>query len=230
MRVLPFVLFLGLTALQGELGEGSKYWLYVAKTILGAICVVVVWPLVQEAGVRFSWQAVTAGVAVFLIWVGLDPFYPDLTQLNRDYLCPFWKKIGFETFCGSEKPDHPWNPFLHVSRPLAIFFVAVRILGSSIVVPPIEEFFYRSFLYRYIQSANFMGVPLGKFIPRSFVVTSIVFGFVHNQWLAGILCGAIYQWLAIRTGKLGESIVAHGITNFLLACYIVAVPNQWHFW
>lgn len=219
------MLFLGLTALQGEFGEQSKYWLYVAKTIVGAIAVAVVWPLVKEAGVRFSVASVGAGIGVFLIWVGLDPFYPDFVQL-----CPFFKKMGLEFLCSSEKSAALWNPFLDVSQPLAIFFVAVRIIGSSIVVPPLEEFFYRSFLYRYIASVNFLDIPLSKFIPRSFIITSLVFGFVHNQWLAGILCGAIYQWLVIRRGNLGEAIVAHGVTNLLLGCYIVVTQDQWHFW
>src|SRR5690349_19770678 len=90
VRVLPFVVFVGLTALQGELGEASKYWLYFAKTIVGALVVWAVWPLIVEAGVRFSKQALVAGVGVFGIWVGFDRYYPDLIELNQNYLCPIW--------------------------------------------------------------------------------------------------------------------------------------------
>ena len=56
-----------------------------------------------------------------------------------------------------------------------------------------------------------------------------MFGFSHNEWLAGILCGAAYQWLVLRKNRLGDAITAHAITNFLLGVWIVW-RHAWHFW
>ncbi len=112
---------------------------------------------------------------------------------------------------------------------LAWFFIVVHILGMTFVVPPLEEVFYRSFLYRYIANQNFLSVPLNKFLPFPFFATAIVFGFSHNEWLAGILCGAAYQWLVIRKNRLGDAMTAHAITNFLLGVWIVW-RGAWHFW
>ena len=59
-------------------------------------------------------------------------------------------------------------------------------------------------------------MPLNRFLPLPFLATAAVFGFSHNEWLAGILCGAAYQWLVLRKNRLGDAMTAHAITNFLL--------------
>ena len=72
------------------------------------------------------------------------------------------------------------------------------------IVPPIEEAFYRSLMYRSIAQPDFENCPLTRFSWKAFLITSIVFGLVHpNQWIAGIVCGLAFQWLALRRGDLG---------------------------
>ena len=106
----------------------------------------------------------------------------------------------------------------------------MRIAGSTVVVPPLEEVFYRSFLYRYCVKADFRAVPFGQFHPVSFVVTSVIFGLMHpDRWLAGILCGSAYQALVVRNNRLGDAMTAHAITNFLLGIWVVW-KNAWSFW
>jgi CAAX prenyl protease-like protein len=125
-----------------------------------------------------------------------------------------------------------WNPNTQFGNgsTAAWGFIAVRILGSSLVVPPIEEVFYRSFLYRLLVRQNFLTMPLGQYHALSFFVTSIIFGLVHpDRWVAGILCGLGYQWLVIRKGRLGDAMTAHAITNFLLGLWVVW-RGAWSFW
>ena len=75
-----------------------------------------------------------------------------------------------------------------------------------------------------------------QFDAKSFLLTSIIFGLTHSHWIAGILCGMIYQLLVIRTNRLGDAIAAHAITNLLLGLWIVtkgfgyAEFPQWHLW
>ena len=64
-------------------------------------------------------------------------------------------------------------------------------------------------------------MPLNQFLPLPFFATAAVFGFSHNEWLAGILCGTAYQWLVMRKNRLGDAMTAHAITNFLLGVWIV---------
>jgi CAAX prenyl protease-like protein len=207
-RVAPFVIFLALTFCQGQFGEESRYWFYLAKTLVGAWLIWEMRPFVAEMKWAFSWEAVVIGIAVCVMWVGIDGVYP---------------KFG--------KPGGLWNPHKQLGEgsALAWFFIVARTLGSSIVVPPLEEVFYRSFLYRYFVRINFQEMPLSRFHPTSFIVTSTIFGFEHYQWLAGILCGFAYQWLVIRKNRLGDAMTAHAITNFLLGVWVVW-KGDWQFW
>ncbi len=220
-RVLPFAVFLLLTFAQGSLGESSRYWIYAAKTVVGAWLIWMVWPLVTEMRWKFSAVAVLAGVGVFALWVGLDRFVPGQQEL--------WVQLGLSK--SPATPTAPWNPLAHFSDAAVLgwFFVAIRILGSAIVVPPIEEAFYRSFLYRWIASPDFQSQALGTFAFKPFLLTALIFGFAHNEWLAGILCAAAYQGLVCWKKNLGEAMAAHAITNLLLGLYIVG-RGQWQFW
>lgn len=207
-RVAPFVIFLCLTFCQGKFGEESRYWFYLAKTLVGAWLIWEMRPFVPEMKWAISWEAVVVGVAVCVMWVGLDSFYP---------------KFG--------DPGQPWNPHRQFGENsgLAWTVIVLRTLGSAMVVPPLEEVFYRSFLYRYFVRINFQALPLGTFHFTSFAITSVIFGFEHYQWLAGILCGFAYQWLVVRKNRLGDAMTAHGITNFLLGVWVVW-KGDWQFW
>ena len=209
-RVLPFAIFVALTFAQGWFGEASRYWIYALKSGLGAVFIWIMWPLVAEMRWRFTWESLVAGVFVAILWIGLDPFYPKLSSAAN---------------------ANPWNPHVVFGdhSGLAWTFVVVRILGSTIVVPPLEEVFYRSFLYRYLAKPDFESVSLRGIRWMPFVVTCVVFGLAHNEWLAGILCAAVYQGLVCWRGRLGDAITAHAITNLLLGLWIVW-QGAWHFW
>ena len=223
-RALPFVLFAAFTVCQGKFGESSRYWVYFIKTFLGAWLIWVVHPLVSEMRWKFGWEAVVVGVAMFGMWVGIDPFYPPLDRL-LSYVG--LGKAGSDAESGLDL----WNPHAHYGEAsaLAWMFIVGRWLGSSLVVPPLEEVFYRSFVYRYLIQAEFQSVPLGQFKWTPFLITAALFGSAHREWLAGVLCGFAYQGLVCRKKRLGDAMTAHAITNFLLALWVVG-RGAWKFW
>ena len=220
-RVAPFIIFILLTAGQGKFGPASAYWFYLAKTLIGAWLIYEMWPLVAEMRWAFSCEAFVVGVGIFLLWIGINSEWALQNSL--------WIKLGLAH--PTAKTDSIWDPQIQFGgySGIACFFLAVHILGMTLVVPPLEEVFYRSFLYRYLANQNFLSVPLNKFLPWPFLATVAVFGFSHNEWLAGILCGAAYQWLVIRKNRLGDAMTAHAITNFLLGVWVVW-RGAWHFW
>lgn len=218
-RVIPYIIFIALTALQGQFGEASKFWFYFAKSVVGAWLIWAILPVVKELRWTISLEAVLVGVGVIVVWIGLDGLYPTLDEL--------WRRI----FGGEAKPAQPWNPHQQfgAGSAMAWFFIVARILGSTLIVPPLEEIFFRSFVYRYIVKPDFEQVSLKAFHLTSFLVTSILFGFIHREWLAGILCGMAYQWLVLRKGHLGDAVVAHAISNLLLGAWVV-YKGAWQFW
>jgi CAAX prenyl protease-like protein len=215
VRVVPFAVFVVLTFCQDLFGGAGRYWFYLAKTLVGAWMACEMWMVVPEMHWRVSWEGVAAGVLVFVVWVGLDAL---LNAFGAGY--PKLMSKG-----------EPWNPHIQfgTGSMLAWLFIVVRIAGSALVVPPLEEVFFRSWLYRYIANPDFKAVPLGKFLWMPFVVSSIIFGLEHREWVAGILAGFAYAGLVCWKKRLGDAIVAHGITNFVLGLWVV-VKGQWQYW
>ena len=208
VRIVPFIVFAALTLAQGQFGETGAYWIYALKTLIGAWLLWLVRAHVKEMRWNFSWESVAAGVTVFLLWVGLDGLYPMFGERTADF-DPI-KSYG----AGSA---------------IALMFIAVRILGSSLVVPVLEEVFYRSFLYRCLIKSDFLSVPLKSFNMTAFLIVCAGFGLSHYEWLPGILCAFAYQGLVIRKDRLGDAITAHAITNFLLGLWVVS-RSAYHFW
>jgi CAAX prenyl protease-like protein len=211
-RVAPFCIFVGLMVF-GFLGKDSTYWSYVLRTIVGACLIWQMRPFVPELRWTLSTEAIAVGVAVFVMWVGLDPFFPK----NHVLFTP--------------TPGDEWNPFARygAGSHLGWFYAVAHLIGSSLVVPPLEEVFWRSFVYRYSIRTNFESVPLNRFHPTAFIVVSLLFGLEHCEWAQGFLCGMAFQWLVISKNRLSDAIVAHSITNFLLGLWVIG-RGDWHFW
>jgi hypothetical protein len=107
--------------------------------------------------------------------------------------------------------------------------IAFRLGGAALVVPVMEELFWRSFALRFLISSDFRSVPLGKFSWYSFIVVSILFGLEHHEWLSGMLAGMIYALVLYRTRNLFDPILAHAVTNLLLGVYVLTT-GSWSFW
>jgi CAAX prenyl protease-like protein len=109
--------------------------------------------------------------------------------------------------------------------------VIFRFLRLVVVVPLVEEIFWRGFLLRYLINEKFTEVPIGAFSWLSFGVVTAAFGFTHSRedWIAALVTGALYNLVAYRTRSLAACVVAHALTNLLLGAWIMAT-RQWGFW
>ena len=225
-RVLPFAVFLLVGSLQGKGFSGSEYWLYAAKTLgVGAL----LWALrnwLPEMNWNFKVEAVLVGLVIAALWIGLDGKIPSL-----DALWGHAQALVTGKAPEPPKPETPWNPleFFRDAPALGWAFVAVRVLGRSLVVPPLEEVFYRSFVYRYLANPKFLDLPIGAWHSMACVVTSLMFGLAHpGQWVQGIVCGMAFQALVIRNRRLGDAMLAHATTNGIISAYAIAT-GQWQF-
>ena len=145
------------------------------------------------------------GVVVFVLWIHLD--------------AP-WMQIG--------TPTAPFVP-LAADGSLDWPLIAVRWIGAALLVPVMEELFWRSFLMRWIQSATFEAVDPRRVGLKALVLSTFVFMLAHTLWLAAIVAGLAYAWLYRRTGKLWVAVIAHAVTNGALGVWVVATGN-WAFW
>jgi uncharacterized protein len=208
VRIVPLGVFAVLTVLQDRLGGEAQYWIYAAKTMAAASLLWLMRRRIPEMGWRISLEAMGVGIVVFLAWIGLDGHYPML----------FHRPASFN-------PAHTFG----AGSTSALLFLGVRLAGATLVVPAMEEVFYRSFLYRFFLKSDFQRVSLGDFEWRAFLLSGLCFGIGHYEWLPGILCGFAYQGLVCRKNRLGDAISAHAITNALLGVWVVGT-NSYYFW
>jgi len=108
-------------------------------------------------------------------------------------------------------------------------YVILRLIGSVLIAPVIEEFFTRFFLNRIIQSNHWEKVPLNKFTLTSFTITVLFFGLSHNRWLPGIISGIILNLVLMKTKKIESCVLAHAVANLALGIYVITTQN-WILW
>ena len=111
----------------------------------------------------------------------------------------------------------------------SFFWMVFRVVGSVVTVPLAEELAFRGYLPRRLQAADFETVPLGRFSWLSFLLSSMLFGLLHGRWLAGTLAGMFYALALYRRRDLSEPVLAHAVTNALIAAYVL-LTGTWSLW
>lgn len=203
--VMPFLAFAVLTYLDPVLGI-SPAWVYGLKTLVVLVLLLAFWPKYRDQiQVHMDLNAVMAGIGVFILWIGLEGAYP---------------KLG---------PAPGFNPHDMADGGNVFLLMGLRLAGAVLVVPVMEELFWRSFALRFLIDTRFSRVRPGTFTWFSFIFVSIAFGIEHHRWLPGILAGMAYALVWYQRKNLFAPILAHGVTNLLLGVYVIA--NQaWGYW
>jgi len=110
-----------------------------------------------------------------------------------------------------------------------IFWLICRWSGSALVVPVIEELFWRSYVMRRLDNADFMSVAPAAVTAYAIALSSVLFAVEHQLWLAGLLAGLVYAWLYRQFQVLWVSILAHVTTNAVLGLWVV-YGGHWQYW
>jgi hypothetical protein len=206
----PIGVFLLLTAFEPLVPRSFYPAMYSLKIVAVALALAVF--KVPLKDIRPSWAVVAPslllGLAVFVVWVGLDKFV-SYSHLGR--------RIAFD-------------PTGEIADSAArVIFLAVRFCGLAIVVPVMEELFWRSFLLRYLTATNFLDIPIGTFSRSAFWLVVAAFSIAHPEWLAAAVTAVVYGlWLA-RTRSLFGTVIAHAMTNGALGAYVL-LTGQWAYW
>ncbi len=216
LRIAPFVLFMALLALRGAAPADGTWgfdprWLYAVSVLAVGGLLLWFW---REYG-ELAWQtlpdareaalAVAAGLLVFVLWIHLDAPWMVIGEASAD----------FKPVTAAGTIDWP--------------LVAVRLVGAALLVPVMEELFWRSFLMRWIAQPVFQGVDPRRAGVKAIVLSTFVFTLAHTLWLAAAIAGLVYALLYVRTGKLWVPVIAHAVTNGALGAWVVTT-RQWQFW
>ena len=212
-RIAPFALFIALLALESLLGEraGDLRWLTVARPVLVAGLLVYFWRHYEELHERprvagSDWVvAIVLGLAVFAAWLAFDEG---------------WATLG--------PPGRGFSPLDREGRVDPVLAL-LRFAGFALVVPVMEELFWRSYLLRRIASQDFLRIAPRAAGIGAFALSSALFATEHSLWFAGLLAGAAYNACYMRSGNLWLPIISHVTTNATLALWILATQN-WRYW
>ena len=208
-------------------GSGVRQWAIVAEE-----------PQTSNLKPQTSYFAIVgilAGLFVAVLWI-----FPEMpwTFAHAKSFAVFYNKWLIMPL--GAYPDYfrseffPALPPLHPSlayspQECGWTMTVAKLLGSAFVIAAAEELFFRGFLYRWLRKSDFLSIPLVRYDAQIFWAVVVVFGLEHDRWLAGMVAGAVYGWLVLRTGRLMPSVVAHAVTNLVLGLYVI-VSHQYGFW
>ncbi len=206
--VAPMAIFMGITALEGPLSAYYPY-VYAAKAVVVAAALIAcrsAWSDIRFSASATGW-GVVVGAVVLVEWLVVK----NPVDLNLG---------GART---------AYNPFIEIGGAGAIAFIAVRLVGLAVIVPVMEELFWRSFLLRYVTKPAWRDVPLKQFSWGAFAFVCVLFALAHPEWMAALICAAAYGLLLRKTGSVYACIVAHATTNLGLGIYVLTT-GAWRFW
>jgi uncharacterized protein len=210
--ILPMAVFLGFTFAGGH-WPGFFAASYITKTIITAILLIALRRHFTKISWKYAWLGVVVGIVGLVQWVGMEKgilhVWPNYPRPSAEVMNPF-KEFS--------------------SRGMLWTFLFFRLMGPTLVVPFMEEYFWRDFLWRTIIAPNdFKLAAVGEWDWKAFAIVTLAFSSVHIQWMTAIVWGAMIAVLLVRTRSLGACIIAHGVTNLLLGVYVLWT-GDWQFW
>jgi exosortase E/protease (VPEID-CTERM system) len=195
----PFMALMAASIIASAFAPNDQ-WLYALK--VAGMAAALWWFRDQYAAMleRVSVFAVLTGLAVGVLWIATDPARDQPAALGL------------------------WLATL--PAPLFLAWITIRALGSVVLVPIAEELAFRGYLHRVLISRHFERVSPGQFSWLALIVSSVLFGILHQRWLAAALAGAVYALLMYRSNRLSDPIAAHMASNAIIVAWAVAA-GQW---
>jgi CAAX prenyl protease-like protein len=212
--VLPFAVLIALLGLSSTLGIGPPVAYPLRTVAVLATLLVFSRRVIALRPVRPVWS-ILVGLAVFVVWIA-----PDL--LFSGYRQHWLFQNALTAAPGGALPP----PALRTSA----WYLWFRVGGAALLVPVVEELFWRAWMMRVLISSDIRKIPLGAYSPQAFWITAVLFASEHGAfWDVGLAAGILYNWWMVRTRSLADCILAHAVTNGCLAAYVLA-GGHWQYW
>ncbi len=203
--LMPAMAIIATAMITGTFSPGFDRY-YAARVITASAAFFLYRKSYTELRLTWSWQAVAIGCGVFVLWIAMEPYGSPTPA-------------GTPIRSGLESLSPGW----------AAAWLIFRVVGSVLTVPLAEELAFRGYLTRRLISADFEKIPPGHFTWWSLLASSLVFGALHGRFVAGTLAGVAYAMAYRRRGELTDAVLAHGVTNALIA-FTVLATGSWSLW
>ena len=212
--IAPFAVFMLLVAVAPTLPFGQPWESVFRVGVLVVTIAVCSGDIVRALRVKHLFGSIALGLAVCALWVAPDMLIPGW----RTH--PLFQNGLTGTLKTSIAPAELADPLV----------VMLRITRAALLVPILEELFWRGWLPRWIVNNDWQKVPMGTYTRLAFIATAVLFASEHGPyWEVGLLCGLIYNWWMWRTRSLGDLVLVHGVTNAALSGFVL-VTGRYEYW
>ncbi len=201
--LVPFLSILA-AGMISRAASGGFEWLYPIRVVAVLVALSVFRRSYSELDWSWSILAPAAGLAVFLVWIAADRVASAAVPMPAALAGSIaWVRDGW---------------------------IGLRVFGAVFTAPIAEELAFRGFLLRRFTSADFDSISFRSTTWLAVLGSSVLFGCMHGgRWWLGTVAGVTYALLVRRTGRMGDAIVAHSLTNALLAVCVLTF-GQWQLW
>lgn len=191
-KVLPFAVFM-LSALLASTFSETPGLLYPFRAVAMAAALALFWPVLRALPWRLDGLSVGSGLAIGVLWIATGP-----------------------------APGDGPPPFGALTGGLLTLWILARVVGTSLLVPVIEELLFRGYLLEKL-------APAGKGVRMvcAIVISAGLFAVLHDRWVAAALAGLVFGALVYRSGNVTDAIVSHGAANASIAAWALAT-GAWH--
>jgi len=218
-HVLPLAVFMLLNLVPGWLRienselpwyqQAPEHWLYPAQTFfVGALLLFFAkhYRLAPWRGLDWALPLGVLGIAFWVAPVGLG-WAERLDGFNPEILAqwPQWQLAA----------------------------IVMRFVRMVVVVPLIEELFWRGFLMRYVRTGDgtWPQIPFGSHSWKVYGIVTLLVMLAHDpaDYAVAFIWGSLVYFVAVRTKSLGACVLMHALANLLLGFYILET-RHWGFW
>ena len=197
--LLPFVLFMGAALIAGIFKEDFDY-LYPVKLAAAFIALLICLKHYELRLPKNLIEPLGLGLCVAILWVFLVPADPEANATFQTHLLemPIW---------------------------LIVIWGIARVLGFWIFAPIVEELVFRCYLLNRIGGVSLRTDGKLAFSVLAFLITSVLFGLLHADWIAGSVAGALFAVARYRSDTVSSPIIAHATANILVGVWALMTQN-----
>ena len=211
--IAPFLTFIAMLAIQKNLAFLGD-WEYAVRVLIVGASIWFFSRRVLDFKVRYWAGSLGIGIAAFLLWIAPDTLFPGWRQ--------HW--LFTNSIMGEVRVSLSAE---QLSSPLLLLF---RTISAAMMVPVLEELFWRAWMLRWLVKTDFESLPMGSADRQSVWIVAALFAVEHGPyWEVGLLTGVMWNWWMMRTKSLGDLIFVHAVTNLILSLYVIW-SKQWQFW
>ena len=185
VMILPFAVFMASSTVASAL-SATPALLYPWRMMAVVTVLAMGWTVLRALPWRIDTLSAASGVICGVLWVATAPAAAAPDAMLADRLAG-------------------------LSAPILAIWVIARVTGTALVVPIVEELFFRGYILKKLD----LGGMTWRII--ALAVSTAAFAFLHDRYIAAALAGILFGLVYLRRGNITDAIISHALANAVIA-------------